>query len=120
MKRYFFALAFASSIAAAQSPNTATITFTAPTQRVDGSAIEGSISYKLLQGLQGQTKAVVSTFTGTTATVNTGLLGGRTYCWQVVAFETIGSSVQPDSALSNEGYKTFQASPAKSVTISVQ
>ena len=62
------------SVAQAQAPNTATITFAAPTQRVDGSPIEGVVSYKLHQGLRGQPKAIVSTFTGTTATVTTGLL----------------------------------------------
>lgn len=113
-----FLLAAASAFA--QTANMAVITFAAPTARLDGTPIEGTLTYRLHQGLQGQPKTVVSTFTGTTATVTTGLFGGRTYCWQVSAFETIGSVAQPESALSNEACKTFQASPATAVTITVQ
>ena len=117
MKRALILLAFCAS---AQAQNTATITFSAPTQRADGTQIEGVVSYRLHQGLRGQPKTVVSTFQGLQAIVSTGLLNGRTYCWQVSAFETVDSVAGPDSALSNEACKTFQASPPQPVTITVQ
>lgn len=120
MKKAFLILALAASSALAQPSNTATITFTAPTLRSDGSPVEGAITYKLHQGLKGQSKSVVSTFSTTTATVTTGLLAGREYCWQVSAFETVDSIAGPDSALSNEGCKRFQVSPPAPVTITVQ
>jgi hypothetical protein len=121
MKRILILAALALPLAAVAQPvNTATITFSAPTQRVDGTPIEGALSYKLYQGPKGAPKAVVSTITTTSATVTTGLLSGREYCWQVAAFETVASTAGPDSELSNEGCKRFPLAPPAPVTITVQ
>jgi hypothetical protein len=104
----------------AQTANTATISFTAPTQRLDGTTPTGTLSYKVYQGIKGQTKAVVGTISTTTSTITTGLLGGTEYCWQVSATETIGTTAGPESALSNEACKAFPVSGLRTVTITVQ
>jgi hypothetical protein len=97
-------------------PNTATITFAAPTARLDGTPITGALSYKVYQGIKGQTKAAVGTITATTSTITTGLLGGVEYCWQVSAAEGTGA----DSALSNEACKAFPIAGVTPVTITVR
>ena len=97
----------------AQAQNTATIAFTAPASRLDGTAITGALSYGVYQGVGvGTTKTKVGTITTTTSTITTGLLGGTTYCWQITATEGSG----PESARSNEACKTFAASPPNTVT----
>lgn len=99
----------------AQTARTATITFTAPTTRTDGSAITGALSYEVWQGLKGGTKTKVSTITTSATTINTGLVGGREYCWHVVAVEAGGGSSVP----SNEACKAFAVSEPNTVTITV-
>lgn len=109
-------LGFAGMAFAQPAPNTATITFAAPTARVDGTPISGALTYKVYQGISGQAKAAVGTISATTSTITTGLLGGTTYCWQVSALEG-GTN---ESALSNEACKTFPPSPPQTVTITVR
>ena len=106
----------AMTAAYAQTANTATISFNAPTARVDGSPITGALTYKVYQGTAGQAKAVVGTISTTTSTITTGLLGGTTYCWQVSALEG-GAN---ESALSAEACKTFPPSPPQAVVITVR
>ncbi len=110
------ALTFASETRAQTTPNTATITFQAPTARLDGTVPTGAISYGVYQGVKGQAKTKVGTITTTTGQITSGLLGGVEYCWQVTAQEAGG----PESALSNEACKAFPLSPLQSVTITVQ
>jgi hypothetical protein len=117
MMRYLAALLVLVTFAAtAQTPRTAVITFTAPTTRTDGSTITGALSYEVWQGLKGGTKAKASTVNATSTTINitTGLLGGREYCWHIVAVEA-GIA----SAPSNEACKAFEQSPPNTVTITV-
>lgn len=113
-----FALLLLTPMAFAQGvPNTATITFAAPTQRVDGTTPTGAISYNVYQGVGvGSAKTKVGTITTTSGVINTGLLSNTTYCFQVTAVE--GAS--PESAMSNEACKTFGASALNTVTITVK
>lgn len=103
-------------VAFAQSANTATIEFTAPTKRLDNSTITGPLSYKVYQGIKGQAKTAVGTITTTSSTITTGLVGGSEYCWQVSASEGTG----PESALSNEACKAFALAGVTPVTITVR
>lgn len=103
-------------LAYAQEARTATITFTAPTTRTDGSNITGALSYEVWQGLKGQPKTRVSTITSSATTISTGLLGGNEYCWHVVSVEAGNSS---KSAPSNEACKAFAQSGPNVVTITV-
>ena len=114
---------FAPALAFAQTANTATIAFNAPPTRADGSAIVGALSYKVYQGIgKGTTKTLAGTITTTGLTINTGLLGGTEYCWQVTATEAIGTAAPgPESPRSNEACKAFAPGSAPGViTITVQ
>lgn len=111
----------------AQEPRTATITFTKPTKYVDGTDIEPGtvITYNVYQGAKGVctlsngnlnagcNKAKVATITATATTINTGLQPGET-CWQVTAVAN-----GKESALSNEGCKTFDWPETEAVIITV-
>lgn len=101
----------------AQQARTATITFTAPTTRTDGTNIAGTLSYEVWQGLKGGTKALAGTINNVTTTITTGLQGGREYCWHVIAVEAGNPS---KSAPSNEACKAFDLSGPNVVTITVQ
>ena len=104
----------------AQAVNTATISFTAPTARVDTTPIVGTVSYKVYQGVKGAAKTVVGTITTTGLTINTGLASGSEYCWQVTATETLAGVSGPESARSNEACKAFAPGSAPGVvTITV-
>lgn len=119
MKRIALALIASSvvaSLALSQEPRTATVTFQRPTQYTDGSAIsQGTdVAYRVYQGARGTEKQRVAEITGTTATINSGLQPGET-CWQVSA---VANGVE--SALSNEGCKSFAWPATEAVTITVQ
>ena len=104
----------------AQTANTATISFTAPTARVDTTPIVGTVSYKVYQGVKGAAKTVVGTITTTGLTINTGLQAGAEYCWQVTATETLSGVAGPESGRSNEACKAFAPGSAPGlVTITV-
>lgn len=102
-------------MASAQTTRTAQISFTRPTQYVDGTTVSATtaLSYRVLQGPKGGAKTAVGTITGTSTTINTGLQPGET-CWQIVV---IANGV--DSAPSNEACKTFAFPAAEAVTITV-
>jgi len=111
-------LALLSSLAVAQNAaaaNQAVISFSAPTTYTDGTPITAALSYGVWQGLSGAVKTKVATITTTTSTITTGLLSGKTYCWQVDA-----SDGAQTSALSNEACKTFAPPVPSTVTITVQ
>lgn len=106
--------------ALAQTVNTATISFTAPTARADASPITGTVSYKVYQGIKGSAKTQAGTISGTSTTINTGLQAGTEYCWEVTATEMIGGVAGPESARSNEACKAFAPGSApRVVTITV-
>jgi hypothetical protein len=110
-------------MAFAQAANTAQIQFTAPTARSDGAAIVGTVSYRVYQGIgKGTAKTLAGTISTTGLTINTGLVGGTEYCWEVTATETIGAAAPgPESARSNEACKAFPPGSAPNVvTITVQ
>lgn len=112
------ALALFTIVAGAQTaPNQAVITFSRPTTYTDGTAIPSSvaITYGVYQGVQGQTKTKVASISAVTATINTGLLSGTVYCWQVTA-----AAGGAESAMSNEACKTFAPAVPGAVTITVQ
>jgi hypothetical protein len=115
--RYLAALFLFFGVAAiAQTPRTATITFTRPTAYTDGSVVSATtaLSYKVFQGAKGSTsKALVGTITATNTTISSGLQPGET-CWQVVV---VANGV--DSAPSGEACKTFAFPPTEAVTITV-
>jgi hypothetical protein len=108
-------LCLLAGVSIAQQARTATISFTKPVQYVDGTAIAAStvVTYNVYQGAKGATKTKVATITGTATTINTGLQPGET-CWQVTA---VANGVE--SALSNEGCKTFAWPATEAVTITV-
>ena len=119
MKRLLLALAIlVPFVVPAQTVvNQAVISFNKPTAYTDGTPIPASValSYGVYQALQGQPKVKVATITATTATITTGLLSGKTYCWQVTT-----SDGAQESAFSNEACKSFSAPIPNAVTITVQ
>lgn len=109
-------LGFMAPFAVAQVVRTATITWTAPTQNVDGSTITEAVTYNLYQGAQGSaTKPRVATGLTAGSRVVSGLPAG-TVCFEVTAVTASGG----ESAKSNEGCKTFPFSAPNTVTITVQ
>ena len=99
-------LAIFAPLALAQSSNTATITFTAPTTLADGTALPaGSVlSYNVYQGEQGAAKTMVANIKGSPGSVTTGLATGKVYCFQVSA---VLNGIE--GQLSNEACKSFVA-----------
>jgi fibronectin type 3 domain-containing protein len=100
----------------AQEQRTATISFTKPTKFVDGTDIPAGtvITYSVYQGAKGSsTKPKVATINGTSTTINTGLQPGET-CWQVTAVAN-----GRESAMSNEGCKSFPWPATEPVIITV-
>ena len=90
---------FAASVFAA---NQATLTWTYDT------VTWPTVTFNVYQGPQGQPKAKVLTgVTPLTATINTGLISGSAYCWEVTA--VVGSS---ETGPSNEACKTFPPNPS--------
>ena len=111
-----FAAALCASLAYAQQPRTATITFTRPTTYTDGSALGSgvTVTYNVYAGAKGSTsKTRIATITSTATTINTGLQPGET-CFEVTA---IANGVE--SAKSNEACKTFAFPAPETVTITV-
>lgn len=101
--------------ASAQTTRTAVISFTRPTNYVDGTTVAASttLSYRVLQGPKGGAKTAVGTITGTSTTITSGLQPGET-CWSIIV---IANGV--DSAPSNEACKTFAFPATEAVTITV-
>jgi len=114
--RYLVPVVLALFAAPALAQNTATLSFTAPTVDAEGGPIVGTLSYKVYQGLKGQTKTLAATITTTAHTVSSGLQSGREYCWQVSAIQTVDAVPSAESALSAEACKRFPVAPSAPVT----
>lgn len=103
----------------AQAVNTATITFSASTTYTDGTAYPSGavVAYDLYQGVKGAPKVKVGTIVSGGA-VNTGLLTGIEYCWDVVTVVKVGTAPVTQSDHSAEACKNFAGKPGV-VTITV-
>lgn len=94
---------------------TASLTFTAPVTNADGTPVTGPLTYNLYQGTASGAEVKVATaLAGSPITVSTGITSSTTYYWYVTAVNAGG-----ESAASNEGCKTFPASPPGTVTITI-
>lgn len=103
----------------AQAVNTATITFQGSTTYTDGTAYPAgaNVVYDLYQGVKGAPKVKVGTISSG-GQVNTGLLTGIEYCWDVVTVVKVGTAPATQSDHSTEGCKNFAGKPGV-VTITV-
>lgn len=109
----FLAGVFAAYKAVAQSqPNTATITFSPSTTYTDGTAYPTGavVVYDLYQGIKGATKTRVGAFSSG-GSINTGLLTGNEYCWDVVTVVKVGTAPVTLSDHSAEACKNFAGKP---------
>lgn len=115
MKRTILSSLLFSLLMPVAHADTAVISFQAPTTYVDGSAVTAgtSVSYNVLQALQGATKVKVATITQTSTTITTGLVAGSTYCFAVTAV-----IAGQESAPSNESCK-LMAFPVPSAVVIV-
>jgi len=94
----------------------ATLTFTAPTLNTDGTAIATPLTYNLYQSTTaGAEVKVASALAGSPIVVNSGLSPGGTYYFKLSVTDAHGT----ESALSNEGCKSFPASVPGTVTITI-
>ena len=118
MKRFLatVAVAAASAAALAQTPNTATLTWTAPTTDVNGGPIVGVVSFRIYQGPRGQPKALAATVGASPLVITSGLQSGREYCWQIGAIQTVDTIPSAESALSPEACKRFPVEAPAAVT----
>lgn len=82
------AILTACSVAQSSMP-TAVLTWTAPTQYTDGSAIPSGehIQYIINQGPSGQETQVATGITSNTWSTTAGLVAGTTVCWTVAAVD---------------------------------
>lgn len=95
---------------------TATLTWGAPSQNTDGSAITSPLTYKVYGGVQGTAKTVLATVSTLTYT-HSAAPNGVTYCYQVSA--VAGSQ---ESSLSVEGCKAIPPlvpNPPTGLTVTV-
>lgn len=102
----------------AQTPPTATLTWTAPTTYTDGTAIPSTValSYNVYQGVSPTALVkVASGVTTLTSTITTGLADGNTYYWSVTA---VAGGLE--GAQSNVASKTFAAVAPGTVTLTVK
>lgn len=102
-------LALAACVAEAQTVTTSIpVSWTAPTTNTDGTAITGTLTYQLYQGVKGGAFTAVGTpVSALTVTVTSATAGA---CFTVVAIETIGSAVT-DSTPSNTLCAEIPGSP---------
>jgi len=112
--------AFGAASCAAGAQDTApvvTLTFTPPTTNVDGTPVNGPLTYNLYQGtaLGAETRAAIGV-TGSPDIINSGLKGGTTYYFELTAVDANGV----ESARSNEACKTFPVAPPNAFVISIQ
>jgi hypothetical protein len=112
-------LAFCGTIAHAQAVNTATITFQGSTTYTDGTAYPAgaTVVYDLYQAVKGAPKVKVGTI-ASGGQINTGLLTGIEYCWDVVTVVKVGTAPAAQSDHSTEACKNFAGKPGV-VTITV-
>lgn len=93
------ALIFAGCVTAqAQAAPSAALSYTAPATNTDGSAISGTLTYNIYQGLTGALVKVQSAVTGLSVTITTGLTAGTTQCFAVTAVEGGVESAQSNTA----------------------
>jgi hypothetical protein len=106
------------TLAIAQSPPQAILTWTAPTQYTDGTPIPSTValSYNIYQGTSATSLTKVATgVTALTNTITTGLADGNTYFFAVTA---VANGLE--GAQSNVGSKTFAAVAPGTVTLTVK
>lgn len=109
-------LLLAVSAPAVAAPNTAALSWSAPSVYSDDTpippAVQATFTYGVYQGLQGAAKSKVATTAAgaLTYSIGSGLLSGKTYCWQLTTIDGTTES----AGFSNEACKTFPAatSPA--------
>lgn len=91
----------------------ATLRFTAPIQRTDGTAIAGPLTYIVLAGPRGgaKTRLTVSNVTPAGTTLQSQAPGS---CYQVIAIEA-----NIESAASNEACIQSPPNPATSLTVTI-
>lgn len=95
---------------------TASISFTPPTLNTDGTAVATPLTYNLYQSTTaGAETKVASALKGSPISVTTGLTPNSTVYFKISVTDANGK----ESALSNEGCKTFPASVPGTVTITV-
>jgi|SRR5665213_383848 len=108
--RLFFVLALTAFIGTADAqsaPNTATLTWTAPTKNTDGTALGGPVTYNVYQTASGATSGgtkLASNLATLTDAISSGLADGSTDCFNVTAVVA-----GQESAYSNQVCKTFPA-----------
>jgi predicted RecA/RadA family phage recombinase len=96
---------------------TATLTFTAPTQNTDGTAIKTPLAYNLYMATSsGAETKVASALAGSPISVTTGLTPGSAYYFEVTVIDGNGT----ESAKSAEVCKAFATSVPSTVTITIQ
>jgi hypothetical protein len=117
MKHSILALSLALVAAIpAYAANQAVLAWTAPTTYEDGTPIGAGLTFNVYQGLQGAAKVKGPNVSATTVTINTGLLSGKTYCWNVTSALNSLESVP-----SNEACKTFpQSAPSAPASLTAQ
>jgi hypothetical protein len=118
MKFLALFLALVTGLALAQTPPTATLTWTAPTTYTDGTTIPTTValSYNVYQGTSATSLTKVATgVTALTSTITTGLVDGNTYYWSVTA---VANGLE--GAQSNVASKTFAAVAPGTVTLTVK
>jgi hypothetical protein len=119
MKRLLLLLPFffIGAASAQSTPNTAILTWLAPTLNTDGTAIAGPITYNVYQtpcgAASGGTK-IASNLTALTYT-ETGFADGATECFNITAV-----AAGQESAYSNQGAKTFPAGVPVSPVLTVK
>jgi hypothetical protein len=87
--------AFAS---AAVSTPQAALSWTAPTANADGTALAGTVTYNVYQGLTGALSKVQTGVTSAATTVTSGLTPGTTQCFAVTAVVNGVESPQSNQA----------------------
>ena len=105
MRKILALLLLTAAATNAAAVNQAVLAWTAPTTYEDGTPIGPGLTFNVYQGLQGQAKTKGANVSATTVTINTGLLSGKTYCWNVTSALNSLESVP-----SNEACKTFPVS----------
>ena len=105
MRALIIAAGLALASLAAHAANQAVLSWTYDTAAWPGA------TFNVYQAEKGQAKTQAMTgLSSLTATVNTGLVTGKTYCWEVTA--VVGGSESDHSA---EACKTFPPAPALTV-----
>lgn len=101
---------------AAGSPYNVTLSFVAPTLNTDGSAITGALTYNVLMGTaSGAETLLTSGLSGSPITVTAGIVGGKSYYFEVTVTEAGFGTSSP----SNEVCKAMLTPVPGTVTITI-